>query len=85
MRNGKLYQLPELAHPTKESGYLSLPTMGANEYKGSSRKRYLNSPHFRGAKMSEGLRTCETDPIYLHPSFGEIVMGYPPMWTELER
>lgn len=63
---------------------LFLPTIGKNEFKGSSRKRYRGSPHFRGAKMSEGLRICETDSIYLHPSFAEVVMGFPIGWTELE-
>ena len=61
-----------------------LPTMGANEYKGSGRDRFRGSPYFRGAKMSEGLRTCEEDPIYLSPSFGELVMGFPVGWTDLE-
>jgi hypothetical protein len=64
---------------------LFLPTIGKQEPKGSSRKRYLGSPHFRGAKMSEGLRTCEEDPIYLHPSFAEAVMGFPIGWTELDH
>ena len=63
---------------------LFLPTLGKNENKGASRKRFRGSPHFRGAKMSEGLRTCEEDPIYLHPSFAEAVMGFPIGWTELE-
>lgn len=63
---------------------LFLPTLGKNEAKGSSRKRYLGSPHFRGAKMSEALRTCEDDPIYLHPSFAEAVMGFPIGWGELK-
>lgn len=62
---------------------LFLPTLGKNEAKGSSRKRYLGSAHFRGAKMSEGLRTSEDDPIYLHPSFAEAVMGFPIGWGEL--
>jgi hypothetical protein len=61
-----------------------LPTISKQEPKGSSRKRYLGSPHFRGAKMSEGLRTCEDDPIYLHPSFAEAVMGFPIGWTALD-
>ena len=60
------------------------PTMGKNEFKGAAKKRHRGSVHFRGAKMSEGLRSLETDPIYLHPSFAEIVMGYPIGWTELE-
>lgn len=61
-----------------------LPTLGKNEPKGSSRKRFRGSPHFRGAKMSEGLRICEADPIYLHPSFAELVMGFPIGWGVLE-
>ena len=64
---------------------LFLPTLGKNEPKGSSRKRFRDSEHFRGAKMSEGLRISESDPIYLHPSFAEAVMGFPIGWTELER
>lgn len=47
-------------------------------------EKVSGSAHFRGAKMSEGLRTCETDPTYLHPSFAEAVMGFPIGWTELE-
>jgi hypothetical protein len=62
-----------------------LPTMGANEFKGANRNRYVGSKHFRGAKMSEGLRTTSTDPIYLNPSFAEIVMGFPPGWTDLKH
>ena len=68
---------------TKEKDFgLWLPTLGANESKGSSKRRYRGSPHFRGAKMSEGLRICETDPIYLTPSFAAIVMGYPAEWIK---
>jgi DNA (cytosine-5)-methyltransferase 1 len=62
---------------------LFLPTLGKNETKGASRKRHLGSPHFRGAKMSEALRTCEEDPTYLHPSFAEAVMGFPIGWGVL--
>jgi hypothetical protein len=65
-----------------ESGYL-LPTIGKNEFKGSSVKRYRGSKDFRGAKMVEGLRTCLEDPTYLTPSFGELAMGWPITWTEL--
>lgn len=61
-----------------------LPTPVATEHKGSSRARFLGSPEYRGSKMSEGLRTCKNDPIYLHPNFAEHTMGWPIMWTELE-
>jgi len=55
-----------------------LPTMGANEYKGASKKRYRGSAEFRGAKMAEG------DPVYLNPQFAEAMMGYELDYTLLE-
>jgi hypothetical protein len=61
-----------------------LPTPTANEGKGAGRKRYIGSPHYRGAKTSEALRTCETDPIYPNPSFMEWLMGWPIGWARLE-
>ena len=61
-----------------------LPTIGANEGKGSSRDRYKGSPNFHGAKMSEGLRSSSDDPIYLNPCFAEAVMGFPQDYTDLE-
>ena len=63
---------------------LMLHTIGANEGKGSSKERFLGSPAFRGAKMSEGLRTCAADPIYLNPSFAELTMMWPLDWTDLK-
>ena len=63
---------------------LFLPTLGKNEARGSGKKRHLGSPHFRGAKMSEGLRTSKDDPTYLHPSFAEAVMGFPIGWSALK-
>ena len=64
---------------------LFIPTIGKNEYKGAGATRFRGSPHFRGAKMSEGLRTSETDLIYLSPSFAEAVMGFPIGWSELAQ
>lgn len=84
MLHGKCCRLEPLVHHTSGDGSLSLPTVTANESKGSGKKRYRGSPNFRGAKMSEGLRTCETDPIYLNPSFAELTMGFPIGWTLLE-
>jgi hypothetical protein len=62
-----------------------LPTMTASEHKGSGKDRYVGSKNFRGAKMSEGLRTTSTDPIYLNPSFAEVIMGFPLGWTDLNH
>ena len=84
-RNGIAYRRAPLVPLTSVIASGLLPTIGANEGKGSSSKRYKGSQDFRGAKMSEGLRTCEDDPQYLHPSFAELVMGFPIGWTELER
>lgn len=61
----------------------SIPTLGMNEYKGTGKDRFIGSKNFHGAKTSEGLRTCETDPTYLNPSFAEKIMGYLEGWTEL--
>ena len=73
-------------HPNLETvlARLILPTIVANEGKGSSKRRYIGSPDFRGGKMSEALRTCEQDPIYLNPLFAELVMMWPLGWTDLK-
>jgi hypothetical protein len=71
-------------HGINLKGALSIPRTGANEGKGSGKDRFIGSPGFRGAKMSEGLRTCETDPIYLNPLFAELVMMWPMGWTDLK-
>lgn len=82
--SGNAYQREPLAPPISEIESTWLPTIGFNEFKGAGKARFLGSPSFRGAKMSEGLRTCKEDPIYLHPSFAELAMGYPIGWTVLE-
>lgn len=84
MLNGECWEedISALGICESESGY-TLPTIGKNEYKGASRKRYRGSKDFRGAKMVEGLRESESDPIYLTPSFAEIAMMWPSTWTEL--
>ena len=85
MHDGECWdaETPEGCTNAIESGYLHLPTLGKQEYKGSSQKRFIGSLDFRGAKMSEGLRTCKTDPIYLHPDFAEKAMNWPIMWSGL--
>jgi hypothetical protein len=82
MRDGECWaqDISALGICVKDSGWW-LPTIAANEGKGSSRKRYRGSADFRGAKMSEGLRTSFDCPNYLNPSFGEMAMGYPEEWT----
>ena len=80
-RNGIAFQRIVSALPISEIGCGLLPTIGANEGKGSSSIRYVGSPHFRGAKMSEGLRTCQSDPPCTHPNFAEAAMGFPKDWT----
>ena len=85
MHDGECYHAPMLVAFIYESGSgLRLPTIVKNEGKGSCKSRFIGSPDFRGGKMSEGLRTCESDPIYLSPSFAELVMMWPMGWTDLQ-
>lgn len=85
MLNGELFHAPILVEFINENAPgLSLPTLGANEGKGSSKNRYRGSKDFRGAKMCEALRTCETDPTYLNPYFAELTMKWPLGWTDLK-
>ena len=85
MLGGVCWEQETPAHLTGgiESGF-SLPTPCKNEGRGSSSKRYIGSRHYRGAKTSEALRTCESDPQYLHPRFAEWLMGWPLGWTDLK-
>ena len=85
MQNGIAYKLPPLVCLTEGTASGLLPTLGANEGKGASRQRYRGSTQYRGAKMSEGLRNGENDPLYLHPTFAEAVMGFPDGWTDLNN
>lgn len=66
----------------KGGSSFSIPTPGKTEYKGSTKDRYRDSDQYRGSRTSSGLRTSEDDPIYLNPSFGEAIMGFPIGWTE---
>lgn len=81
---GRVYLPQKLEPVTVEKDGSYLPTIGANEFKGSGRTRYRGSPEFRGAKMAEGLRSRYEDPIYTHPNFAERAMGYPLEWTALK-
>lgn len=83
-RNGIAYARQPLAHPTIVPESSFLPTLGAQEGRGSSRQRFKGSKSFRGAKMSEGLRTCHSDQTYTHPNFAEAVFGLPKDYTALE-
>ena len=84
MQNGECWEAQMSGPFIEETEFgLSLPTIVKSDSNATSKNRFLNSRHFRGAKMSEGLRICETDPTSVHPSFGEKTMGWPTMWTGL--
>lgn len=82
--NGIAFHRPSLAHPTIAPAHTFLPTLMATDCKGTSQKRYRGSPSFRGAHLSELLRTCQTDASYTHPNLAEAVMGLPKDYTALE-
>lgn len=71
-------------HAMKINQALQIPTILRNEIKGCARKRFKGSKNYRGGKASEALRICETDPIYLNPSFAEWMFGLPAGWTALQ-
>lgn len=83
MLGGVLIQPRGLEPYIDESEFSLLPTIVANEGKGACKNRYAGSPHFRGAKMAEGLRSGPNDALYTHPNFAELVMGLPTGWTDL--
>ena len=83
-RNGTAYQRLTLVPGTvgTEFGWLPTPTKTADA-KGSPKNRYYGSPTCR-SNLREWLRDGPDDPIFPHPAFVELVMGYPIGWTELE-
>lgn len=83
-RNGIAYRLPVSELTTRERERSFLPTITASESRGSARNRYKSSSSFRGARMSEGLRICQTDATYTNPNFAEAQMGYARDWTRSE-
>ena len=86
MLDGECWEAETVGQFIDETEFgLSLPTPGKNEFAGTSKKRFLNSPHFRGAKTVEALRICESEPAYSHPQFLEKIMGFPIMWTGLAQ
>jgi len=84
MRNGQIYQLPTLGPGIggAESGYLPTPTK--SNAKGAAKSRYFRSEQSRG-NLHEDLRDGPEDPIYPHPDFVELMMGFPIGWGELKR
>jgi hypothetical protein len=84
MLDGECFQLPPLALPIAENESSLLPTVGASEYKGASKARFVGSKDYRGAKMVEGLRHGPNDPAYLNPQFADWAMGWPMGWSALE-
>lgn len=84
MRNGIAWQRQPLAHPTIVPGHTFLPTLGASDGAGSSRSRYHGSQNLMRGRMSDGLRTSQSDPPCTHPNFAEAMQGLPKDYTELE-
>jgi len=67
-----------------EAGHGFVPTPTRVDYKGSVRKRFRGSPHYR-SNLPEYLRSSVADGAYPNPECYEAIMGYPAGWTELKR
>ena len=84
MLNGRIYAQENSVETLPGTEFLLLPTPSAsNMSKGSSTKRYLGSPYYKG-NLSEAIRDSENDPIYPNPDFVENLMMYPIKWTDLK-
>jgi len=83
--NGRAYAHQMLEPVTAATDGGLLPTPSATEANGTCSKRFPGSLHYKGSRVSEALRTCETDPLLVHPGFCEELMGYPINWTACEH
>lgn len=83
MRNGTAYRLRSLGPGIRgtASGYLPTP-VSLSDAKGSPADRYWGSATYRGL-LREALRDGPDDGVCPHPSFVEVLMGFPIGWTEL--
>lgn len=84
MLSGHVFQRQMWAPAIGVIGGGVLPTPAATEWKGATRQRFRGSPHYKGTRTSEALRTCAEDPTVLHPDYAEALMGYPAGWTVCE-
>lgn len=84
MRNGIAWAREPLASPTIAPAHTFLPTLGASDGAGSSRSRYKGSQNRMRGRMSDGLRTSQTDAPVTHPNFAEAMFGLPKDYTALE-
>lgn len=66
-----------------ERGYSLLPTMMANERQGTSKKRFNGSKMSHYNRVAERIRIGLSCPTYLNPNYGEVLMGFPGGWTDL--
>ena len=83
--NGLASKRPMLGPFMSATASGRLPTPSATEAKGTCSKRFPGSPHYKGSRVSEALRTCESDPLLAHPVFCEELMGFPTNWTDCEQ
>ncbi len=81
--DGEVFEPHGLEPCIDESEYLLLPTLMAAESKGTSRKRYNGSPLAHYNRVAERIRTGLNCPTYLNPNYGEVLMGFPVGWTDL--
>lgn len=84
-RNRLLFQLAVSEQITDERGYSLLPTPTASLWKGTSKKRYKGSKHYKASHTQEALRNGQDDPTHLNPSYCEVLMGFPTGWLDLNH
>jgi hypothetical protein len=81
--DGEVFEPHGLEPYIDESEYSLLPTPMSNEYKGTSRKRFNGSDVAHYNRVAERIRIGLNCPTYLNPNYGEVLMGFPVGWTDL--
>lgn len=85
MLDGVVTELPMSERFIPESGLELLPTPTASDWKGCARDRHIGGNNNHMSIPAEKLRTGRDCPIYMNPSYYEVIMGLPITWTELKR
>lgn len=81
--DGQAYEHPGPEPFIDESGYSLLPTPSACDCKGTSKNRFNGSSIAHYNRTAERLRIGLDCPTYTNPNYGEVLMGFPVGWTDL--
>ena len=79
-----IFELALLDYRRWNGIYGLLPRPTKSDAKGSGKKRFRTSPHYKG-NFREAIRESWEDGIYPNPDFAEWVKGIPEGWTNVQE